>query len=58
MIKIKPIRFYLILMVLAIGAFTYSLWNGYAFYNDKVEKNTEYNGARGRSGYVNRFYHK
>lgn len=56
--KIKPIRFYLILMILAIAAYSLSLWRGYAFYNDKVEKNTEYEGTRGRSGYVNRFYHK
>jgi len=56
--KIKPIRFYLILMALAVAAYSLSLWHGYAFYNDKVEKNTEYNGSRGRSGYINRFYHK
>lgn len=58
MIKIKPVRFYLVLMTAIIVAYVFSLWNGYAFYNDKVEKNTEYNGARGRSGYINRFYHK
>ena len=58
MIKIKTIRFYLILMVIAIGAYTFSLWNGYAFYNDTVEKNTEYKSNSGRSGYLNRFYHK
>lgn len=45
-------------MVIAIGAYTFSLWNGYAFYNDTVEKNTEYKSNSGRSGYLNRFYHK
>ncbi|WP_316783932.1 hypothetical protein [Pedobacter frigiditerrae] len=56
--NIKPIKIYFFLLLAIIGAYSFATWSGYAFYNDKVEKNTEYNGAKGRSGYVNRFYHK
>jgi hypothetical protein len=57
MTKLRPIWIYLILMVVAISGYALAAWNGYAFYNDRVEKNTEYKGAN-RSGYINRFYHK
>ena len=56
--KLKLIRIYLLVVLLMIGGFTYALWNGITYYDDKVEKNTEYKGNRIHSGYTNRFYHK
>ncbi len=55
--NIKPIRIYLVLMIVAIGLYAFSMWEGYAIYSDSVEKNTEYNRSH-RVGYINRFYHK
>ncbi|WP_165585777.1 hypothetical protein [Pedobacter nototheniae] len=56
--KLKPIKFYLIILVIIIGFYSYAGLNGIAYYTDKVEKNTEFNGNRVHSGYTNRFYHK
>ena len=55
---IKPIKYYLIVLLVIIGFYSYSGLTGLAFYKDNVEKNTEFNGNRTTSGHVNRFYHK
>jgi hypothetical protein len=57
-LNLKPIKYYLFVVIAILVGYSYSVWSGFAFYNDKVEKNTEYNGNRSRGGYVNRFYHK
>lgn len=56
--NLKSIRIYLVITGIFIAFFAYSCWTGFAFYNDAVIKNTEYNGNKGRSGHINRFYHK
>ncbi|GEM_PF-1597766 len=58
MINIKPIRFYFTFIIITVAIFTWATWKGYAFYHDKVEKNTEYDGSGSQSGHINRFYHK
>ncbi|WP_231465503.1 MULTISPECIES: hypothetical protein [unclassified Pedobacter] len=55
---IKPIKYYLIVLLIFVGIYTYCGLNGIAFYEDKVEKNTEFNGNRTHVGTANRFYHK
>ena len=55
--KMKPIRFYLVLAVLGLGYYTYTLAYGKAFWESGVTRNTEYNkGTRVRG--VHGFYHK
>lgn len=57
----KIIKIYMAVMVLAVGYFGYATWNGITFWEDKVERNTEYKGStRSRvGGYgAGRFYHK
>ncbi|WP_316798044.1 hypothetical protein [Pedobacter frigidisoli] len=56
--NIKSIKYYLVILILAIGYYSYCGITGTAFYQDNVEKNTEFNGNKSHSGTVNRFYHK
>ncbi|MGN8055565.1 hypothetical protein ACTJKN_04775 [Pedobacter sp. 22163] len=56
--NLKPIKYYLILLLAFIGFYGYSGLKGRAYFPDKVEKNTEFNGNKSHSGHVNRFYHK
>jgi hypothetical protein len=46
-------------MFVVVGFFVYATWNGITYWEDKAERNTEYNNNnRVRSGYGQRFYHK
>ncbi|MEJ6978995.1 hypothetical protein WG906_00945 [Pedobacter sp. P351] len=46
-------------MILVIGSYSYATWNGMTYWEDKAERNTQFNNhSRGHSGYVGRFYHK
>ncbi|WP_186462433.1 hypothetical protein [Pedobacter suwonensis] len=55
---LKPIKYYLILLLIILGFYGYSGLHGHAYYQDKVEKNTEFNENKSHGGHVNRFYHK
>lgn len=56
--KIEPIKYYLIVLLIIVGFYTYSGLTGRIYYSDNVEKNTEFNGNKSHSGHINRFYHK
>ncbi|SDD59145.1 hypothetical protein [Pedobacter soli] len=55
---LKPIKYYLIVLLVILGFYGYSGLRGHAYYQDNVEKNTEFNGTSRHGGHVNRFYHK
>ncbi len=55
---LKPIKYYLIVLLLILGFYGYSGLRGHAYYQDNVEKNTEFNGTSRHGGHINRFYHK
>ena len=55
----RPIKIYVAFMILTIGCFSYATWNGMTYWEDKAERNTQYNNSnRSHSGYGGRFYHK
>lgn len=56
--NIKPVKYYLIILIASIGYFVYCGFTGTAFYEDKVEKNTEFKGNKSHTNTGNRFYHK
>ncbi len=56
--NLKPIKYYLIVLLAVIGFYGYSGLKGRAYFPDKAEKNTEFNGNKSHSGHINRFYHK
>jgi len=47
-------------ILIVIGGFCYATWNGITFWEDSVERNTEYHstGHSHGGGYGSRFYHK
>lgn len=53
----KLIRIYLVVAVLVVGYFTYACINGVAYWESKVEKNTDAPRS-GHRGSGMRFYHK
>ena len=55
--KIKSIRFYLIIALLIAGYFAYASYNGIVYWESTVEKNTDNANSHARNG-ARRFYHK
>lgn len=55
--NIRTIRFYLIIAALIAGYFSYACYNGVAYIESKVEKNTDAPRTEHRSTGA-RFYHK
>ncbi len=46
-------------MTLVLGFFAYATWNGVTYWEDKAERNTQYNNTnRINRAYGGRFYHK
>lgn len=56
--NLKVVKYYIIVLIVAVSYYLYCGFTGTAFYTDNVEKNTEFSGNRSHSGTVNRFYHK
>jgi hypothetical protein len=54
---IKTIRIYLVVAGLIIGYFSYACYNGIAYWESKVEKNSDESRTGHRVGGA-RFYHK
>ncbi len=55
--NLKTIRFYLVVALLIVGYFGYACFNGIAYWESKVEKNTD-EARTGHRGGGARFYHK
>lgn len=57
--NIKPLKYYVVFILVVLVYFGYATWNGVTYWADKAERNTEYrNTGRGHYSSGARFYHK